>query len=257
MPESTGPQVRDILRPREHGAWSLLLEPIALGLLVAPSSAGAALAGAATALFLARRPAQLAFGATKDPRRRATARICLIALLGLVGACLAAAAQLAGLQALWPLLLAVPPAILFVRLDSRGEARTAAAELAGAAAFAAIPAACATLAGIGWPTALALAALALLRTGPAILVVRTYLRRHKGQPMSVDSALAASWLAMTGAAILVFANLVGGNAIIAALLLLLRAVWLLGPLAPDLRATQLGALESVLGLGFVLAVGLG
>ncbi len=256
MPDCTGTRLHDILRPREHGAWSLLLEPVSLGLLVAPSWAGAALAGAATALFLARRPAQLAFGPTRDPRHRATARTCLVALLGLIAASLAAAAQLAGLRALWPLLLAAPPATLFVRLDSRGETRTATAELAGAATFAAIPAACATLADMGWPTALALAALALLRTGPAILVVRTYLRRHKGQSVSVEPALMASWLAMTGTAVVVSANLAGGSAIIAALCLLLRAVWLLGPRAPDLRATQLGALESALGLGFVLAVGL-
>ena len=35
--------------PKEHGSWSLALEPVALGLLVAPSPAGLALATAALA----------------------------------------------------------------------------------------------------------------------------------------------------------------------------------------------------------------
>ena len=37
--------------PNEHGSWSLALEPLALGLLVAPSAAGAALGLAAACGF--------------------------------------------------------------------------------------------------------------------------------------------------------------------------------------------------------------
>jgi hypothetical protein len=43
---------RDVILPKEHGSWSLALEPIALGLLVAPSWAGGSLAVAVLAGFL-------------------------------------------------------------------------------------------------------------------------------------------------------------------------------------------------------------
>ena len=40
-------EVVKLTLPKEHGSWSLALEPVAFGLLVAPSAAGAALALAA------------------------------------------------------------------------------------------------------------------------------------------------------------------------------------------------------------------
>jgi hypothetical protein len=42
--------------PSEHGGWSLTLEPVALGLLVAPSWPGLALGAAALVAFVARTP---------------------------------------------------------------------------------------------------------------------------------------------------------------------------------------------------------
>ena len=53
------PGLRSIALPTEHGGWGFTLEPLILGLLAAPSIAGAALATAAVALFLARRPWRL------------------------------------------------------------------------------------------------------------------------------------------------------------------------------------------------------
>lgn len=62
---ASGPLVRPasvgtVFLPKEHGSWSLALEPLALGLLVAPSLAGGALAGAVLAGFFARRPLKAA-----------------------------------------------------------------------------------------------------------------------------------------------------------------------------------------------------
>ena len=50
------PSFKSVALPAEHGSWSLVTEPILLGLLVAPSWAGAALAVTAFALFLFNRP---------------------------------------------------------------------------------------------------------------------------------------------------------------------------------------------------------
>jgi len=50
---------RTVVLPREHGGWSLIAEPALLGLLVAPSWAGVALALAGLVAFLARQPLRL------------------------------------------------------------------------------------------------------------------------------------------------------------------------------------------------------
>ena len=251
---TTGRSLRMLL-PREHGAWCLAFEPLALGLLAAPSRAGGCLALAATAMFFARRPLHGLLRPRETAPRTASAPL-LLGLALLAAAALGAAATLASWAALWPLLLAVPPAVLFVVCDAQGEARAVSAELAGAAAFAVLPAACATLAGHHWSVALALATSMLLRAMPAVLVVRSFLRRRKGHTGSGLPALVASAAAAVVITALALADLASGAALGAAFLFLLRAVWLLGPAAPSLRAPQLGALEATLGAGFVLAVGL-
>ena len=73
-----------LMLPKEHGSWSLALEPVALGLLVAPSAAGAALAAAAVSGFFLRRPWKLMSGAKRDPRQPlAVAWVGILALIAL------------------------------------------------------------------------------------------------------------------------------------------------------------------------------
>src|SRR5690349_12445863 len=81
---------REQVWPREHGSWSLALEPLGLGLLAAPSAAGGWFALAVLAAFFGRRPLRTA---VSDPvaARRAEARVALVplaivALGGLAGA---------------------------------------------------------------------------------------------------------------------------------------------------------------------------
>lgn len=61
-----GVRVRTVALPVEHGGWSLTLEPVALGLLVAPSRAGFLLAVATVGAFLLRHPLKI----VADDRRR-------------------------------------------------------------------------------------------------------------------------------------------------------------------------------------------
>ncbi|MCB0972737.1 MAG: YwiC-like family protein, partial [Acidimicrobiales bacterium] len=53
--------------PTEHGGWGLTLEPVVLGLLVAPSIAGTCIGLAAIVAFLARTPLRIVL---VDLRRR-------------------------------------------------------------------------------------------------------------------------------------------------------------------------------------------
>ena len=252
------PRWREAIRlilPKEHGSWSLALEPLMLGLIVAPSAAGGALAFSVLAAFFLRRPLKLWLGGGADPRRpQAFLCVVILAAMGMVGLILAAI--LAGPARLWPLLLAVPPGAAFVWFDSRGESREAAAEIAGSIAFAAAPAALASLAG--WPAdaALAVAVVMASRSVPAILTIRAYLRRNKGLPVSIAPALTTSVAAVLASALLARAGLAPWTATVVMILLLVRAGLLLGLARPRLPANRVGIAESVLGGVLVIVLAL-
>ncbi|HUJ44640.1 MAG TPA: YwiC-like family protein [Opitutaceae bacterium] len=243
------PGFRQIIRlvlPKEHGSWSLVLEPLVLGLGAAPSTAGGALAIAVLAGFFLRRPLRRWVGGGADPRRplvlRCVAFLAVVVLGGLAGS-----AAMTAPSRLWPLLLAVPPGAAFVWFDSRGAAREAAAEFAGSTAFAVVPMALASLAG--WPPSSSLAVTAVMagRSLPTVLTIRSYLRRRKGAAVSSAPALALALAAVVAAVFLVVARLAPWTAAAAMVILLGRAWILLGPVRPRLSATKLGIAESVLG----------
>jgi hypothetical protein len=243
--------VTTIFLPREHGSWFLVLEPLALGLLLAPSWAGGALAAATLAGFFARRPLKPAFSPVHSLRRR-VARETLLMWSALAVAGLFEAVVLGGATALWPL---APAALLggwFLSLELQGENRAAEAELAGSAACAFVPAASATLAGASLTTALVLAILALARSVPAVLVVRASLRgRREGGAAWILPGL-ASLLAAGVLAALAGRHLIPPVAVGLGGLLLLRAAWLLSPLRPAWPARRIGQAEGVLGVLYIV-----
>jgi len=244
------PPVAPVFLPKEHGSWSLALEPLALGLLVAPSWGGTALAAAALAGFFARRPLMSTFQSVSVDRRRAAGKtLALLATLAAIG--LLEAGLSGSPAALWPLLFAVPLGGLFVYFDARGDSRALAAELAGSAAFAFLPAALATLAG--WPpaAALALASIALARGGPTVLTVRTSLRLSKGQAGGAFVSILAAGLATAGLFILAHQQLVPWLAAGFAILFLVRTAWLVSPFRPVWPARRIGLIESILGALYV------
>jgi len=246
---STGP--RELLLPKEHGSWSLAFEPVALGLLVAPSWAGGALALAAAAGFLLRRPLKLAVTLPDGDPRRAAARPWVAVLLLSAVTGLAGAAHLGTFPALWPLLLAAPCGLLFVWFDLRQGMREAEAEFAGSTAFAMLTAAFATLAGWSAPAALALAAVMLARSVPTVVAIRTFLRLGKGRPASPWPALATSGLALAVIAALAHRGLVPTAAAVLAVIFALRTTWLVTSLRPAWPAKRIGLLEAVLGVAML------
>ncbi|MBI2516228.1 MAG: YwiC-like family protein [Opitutae bacterium] len=235
-----------VFLPKEHGSWSLALEPLALGLLVAPSFAGVALAAAALAGFFARRPLKAAFGPVHSARR-VTARetLVMLAVLGLAGGL--EVVVLGGWTALWPLLFAAPLGLMFARFDAQGEARAVAAEIAGSAAFAVLPVALATLAGWTFAPALALAAVALARSVPTVLTVRTALRVSKGTTVGTWLPVSAATLGVATLATLATRGLVPPFAVLPAGLLLGRTLWFASVFRPAWPARRIGIFEAALG----------
>jgi hypothetical protein len=239
----------------------LALEPLLLGLCVAPSVPGLFLAVATIAAFLTRHPLKIVAGDRRRDRR--FARTPVAECFALAYATLSLLSFMLALKIsphvfLLPLLMAAPFALIQLIYDATGRSRELWPELSGATAMAAVAAAVA-LAG-GWHIAPALTLWLLLvavRVGPSILYVRARLQKNHGVQPSIAPALVAH---LTGCALVIalaWAGLAPMLAIAVALLLLLRAAFALSPLCPQVSAKQVGFSEIGFGLVTVLALALG
>ncbi len=208
MASTKAPSVplKSVALPVEHGGWGFTLEPILLGLILAPSWPGAALGLLGLFAFLARHPIKLALN---DVRRgHVYPRTTLAAKVGALYASLAFAGLLAAY--LWgehafliPLFVSLPLVAYQMAQDAKGQSRTLAAELAGALASGALASAI-VLAGGGDPVwAWGSWFLLALRSLVAVRYARAQVRRARGQTASLASVLAtgllASLLALLGA----------------------------------------------------------
>ena len=102
---------KSVALPAEKGSWSLVSEPILLGLLAAPSWAGAALAVGAFATFLCNRPLKVYLADRRRGRvyeRTALARRYLALYAAIAVAGFAGGLALGGWRPFAPLAAAVP-----------------------------------------------------------------------------------------------------------------------------------------------------
>ena len=252
--------LRPIALPVEHGGWSLLLEPVALGLLLAPSPAGILISVAAVGLFLARHPYKLAVRDWQAGRRGRRALLAQrFALLYLSVALLAGslAVKTGGIAFLLPLTFAVPFALVQLALDSVGRSRSLIAELAGAAATGSLATAVAL--GGGWPraTALTLWVIMAARSVPTILYLRARLRLMRQKPASRSLPVIlhiAALSAIVGLSILALAPWLAG---VAMLFLLVRALPGLYLSGHQTTPQKIGMWELSYGLMTVVLTGAG
>ena len=220
-------RVRTVALPVEHGGWSLTLEPVALGLLVAPSPAGFLLALATVGAFLARHPLKIVAADRRHGRRfprTAVAERFLILYAGVALASgLAAVAVAPGYSFLLSLLAALPFASAQLVYDAAGRGRALLPELAGSFGLAAVSAAVAMAAG--WPIVPSLGLWALLaaRALPSILYVRARLGLLHGESPRTYPVVIAHLAALALVALLAWARVVPPVAALAFALLLLRA----------------------------------
>jgi len=246
---------RDLVLPKEHGSWSLALEPLAFGLLIAPSVPWMLFGFAVVAGFFLRRPLGIA---ARDHRaeRRAAARLAVVAGVGIGGVFLAATLLAAGVGWLKWLLPSALCGGLFLSFDLRNAGRAETAEVAGAAAFAFLPAAIASLAGWGNREALALGLVMLGRAVPTVLSVRAALRGTKSGEHRPGLAVAAAAVACLIGIALARQSIAPWSAVGLLALLTARAIALLVFPRPALRARTIGMLEAALGVVFVLVTAL-
>lgn len=201
--------LRPLALPAEHGAWSILLEPIALALAVVPSAAGALLAVAVVFAFLARHPLKLAAQDLARGRRYTRTDLCAWIAIGYAVPAVTLLV-LSGARPLLPLAVAALFAAVQFVLDVRGRGRTLLAELCGTAGTSVVAAAIG-----GWP----LAILAGGRTLPTTLFVRALRRRER-----IAMTIAAHVMAIVVVVILWRVRLGPVTAILAMSLLAARAV---------------------------------
>jgi hypothetical protein len=249
---------RAVVVPDEHGGWGLTLEPVLLGLLVAPSLGGLALAAAAFVAFLVRTPLKLVLvdrwrGRWLLRTKRAAA---VAAVEGTVLAVLALLALRAG-GGRWlvPVALATPLVALELWFDMRSRSRRLVPELAGAAGISAAAAAIVLAGGEGARLAAALWMLLAARAVAAIPFVRVQIARlrHGRGPVRNSDLATAGGLALALVAVLVDHRVAAGAAAVAGLALL-QALWVRRPPVP---AKVLGLRQLLLGLAVVAVTAVG
>ena len=185
--------LRPLAIPNEHGGWGFLLEPVVLALAIAPSRAGFALAVALVAAFFLRHPLRLAARdlmlRKRYPRTMACANLAL-AYGTAAAVCFAIAVSLSSAAIAVPVLCAVPFLALQFFYDVRNRGRELPAELCGAIAAAAGGAACVLAADREVIAAVIVATLAVSRSVPSILHVRSLLRGSSALPGVLAHVLA-------------------------------------------------------------------
>ncbi len=244
--------------PSEHGGWGLTLEPVLLGLLVAPSVAGGALAVAALLAFLVRTPLKLAVVDVRRDRWLARSRLALrvtIVELALLAAAVALAVATAGLT--WAPVVAIAAPFVLVELwfDVRSRGRRLLPELCGAIGISGVAAAIVLAAGRGAALASGLWIVLAARSVGAIPFVRVQIGRMRRGLRSTRSSDLAQVLAVALGVVAVVLErpLVAGLAGLAALGVL-QLVWVR---RPPIAPKQLGLRLMALGLALVLVTAAG
>ncbi len=243
------PALRPLIVPTEHGGWGFLFEPLVLGLAVAPSWGGALIAVAAIFAFLSRQPLKLAMQDALRGRSYARTwwcRLFAVSMLAAAAIAIGAAVIVSGWKLAIPFAAVAPLALVTVVFDAHNRSRTLLPEICGIVAMTSTAAAIPIAGGRSVLMAFAVMALLLARGIPAILYVRTLIKRAHGQTASALPAMVAH--AVGAVAAYAIGSFVAAAAVIA---LLARAAYGLASPAPPART--LGWREIAWGTASVIA----
>jgi hypothetical protein len=250
--------LRAVALPTEHGGWGLTLEPALLGIIVAPSIAGACLAVGAVVAFLLRTP--LKFVLVDAHRHRELARTHLARRVVLVEslvllALVAVAVATADGPFWWPAAIAAPLVAVELWFDMRSRSRRLAPELAGACGIGAVAAMIALAGGESAALAAGLWLVLAARTVTAIPSVRAQVMALHGRVAApaagrVGDAAAAALAAL---AVVVDSQLLAGAVAVVAVVVLQHV----SDHFPAPRAALLGVRQTALGFLVVVVTAIG
>ncbi|MGZ4715358.1 MAG: YwiC-like family protein [Acidimicrobiales bacterium] len=243
--------------PAEHGGWGLTLEPVLLGLLIAPSVAGVAIGAAALLAFLARTPVKVVlvdrWRHRHLDRTRLAARIAVIEVAAIAGLIIVAVRTASG--PFWvPLAVAVPLVGVELWFDMRSRSRRLIPELAGSVGIGSVAAAIVLADGGSGTLAAGAWLVVVARAVASIPFVRFQLRRARHQPhrrwaedLAQAGAVGLAWMGFAAG------WLPWGAAVPLTVLAVLQLV--LARTRPP-RAVVVGVQQLVLGLAVIICAGL-
>lgn len=259
-PEDTArrPRLRSVAMPSEHGGWGLTIEPVVLGLLLAPSWAGLMIGIATMLAFLSRTPLKMALVDHHRGRWLERSRLALVVATAELSA-LAILVVLATILAGWswwiPVLVAAPMIVVELWYDARSRSRRLVPELFGSIGVAASAASIAVAGGAAWELAAGAWAVLAARALGSIPFVRAqiaFLRRGVAGATSIIVAQAAS-VAVGAVSVMLDTRLaIGFIAVVA-----LAAYQLVAGRRAPTSAKVLGLTQMALGLALVVVTGLG
>ncbi|NDJ51489.1 MAG: YwiC-like family protein [Chloroflexi bacterium] len=234
-----------------------MLEPVLLGLVLAPTWAGLSLSLAALAVFLLHQPLKIAL---KDRNRgRHYQRTGLAERFALGYGLLTmifggTALILAGPAPAIPLIFAVPFGLILIAYDLQNKSREALPEIAGALAFGALAAALVMIDGWSLGRALLLWAGLAPRSITSILYIRERLHLAKDRPVAFLPVIVAHGAAWLWIGLAVAFGLISWPVLLGLAVLTVRAAWGLSPLRRALRTPIIGVLELGYGLLYVISI---
>lgn len=250
MATAAGVRLRPIALPTEHGGWGFIIEPILLGLLIAPSVAGVILGLATFGFFLLHQPLKIALKdhlkGRRVPRTVVAERFALgyggLGLLGMITILFIAEPLF-----LAPLLLALPLAFVQIYYDLRNKSRAVPSEIAGAVALGSVASAIMLLGGKDLTPAFIIWGLLIARTIPAILYVRARLRIETNRAWQALPVIVSHAVALLAVVALTVSGLATIWATLALLILTGRALLGISPYRQPARPAQIGVREMILG----------
>jgi len=254
--------MRSIALPNEHGSWGILLEPLVVGIAVAPSLASPFVALLYIGAFLSRQPLKWYLADLKAKRSRAqtaAARNFAFAYLSIATVGFFGTVAFAGVGALLPLILTAPLGIITLWFDVSGKSRRVAPEMAGVVTLASSATVCGLAAGWSFAASVALSIVMILRLVPSMLYIRERLRLEKGKPKPNSFAvpIVLHLFAVATVAVLAWYSLSPWLPLAVFTFLLVRVITGSSDFRLKVRAKQLGMLEVFFGALVVLSVILG
>ncbi len=250
--------VRTVGLPREHGGWSLTLEPAILGMLVAWSGSALALSIAALFMFTARTPLKYALvdrtrgrhlRRTEIAERLAAVEMAIIAGLVLVTAVIARG------PFWWPYLAASPLLATGLWYDIRSRSRRLVPELAGSIGIASTAAAIVVAGGGSTTLAISMWLVAGARSVASVVFVRQQIDRARQHEFTVWHSDVAQVFATASVLVgMVAADVPAAGVVAMAVATIFQIIAVRRPV-PSIAI--IGAQQMAVGLGIVFTTALG